>query len=290
MPTIITPRVHDLGGFEVRRAVPAPQARSVGPFVFVDHIGPAVFESGRGIDVRPHPHIGLATVTFLWSGALRHRDTLGSLQDIAPGDVNWMTAGRGIAHSERTPPGPRGAGHGLHGMQTWVALPRAHEDTEPSFQHHAAATVPEREHGGVRVRVVAGRGFGMESPVRVLAETFNVALDLQPGAELAVDPAASERALFVLEGQAQLDGADIPARHLVLLDRGTRPRLRAATPLKAMLFGGEPLDAHRYLWWNFVSSSRERIEQAKDDWRAGRFGTIPGDAAESIPLPDRPGP
>ncbi len=286
MPIVIEPRVHDLGGFEVRRAVPTLQARSVGPFVFVDHIGPALFEPGRGIDVRPHPHIGLATVTFLWSGTLRHRDTLGSLQDIAPGDVNWMTAGRGIAHSERTPPDPRAQGHALHGMQTWVALPKAHEETAPAFHHHAAATLPDREQRGVRLRVIAGRGFGMESPVRVFADTFNVALDLQPGAELDIDPAAAERALYVLKGEAQLDGADLPARQLVLLDRGTTPRLRALTPLKAMLFGGEPLDAPRRVWWNFVSSSTERIEQAKDDWRFGRFGTVPGDESEFIPLPE----
>ena len=287
MTTIVAPRVHDLGGFEVRRAVPSIQARSVGPFVFVDHVGPAVFEPGRGVDVRPHPHIGLATVTFLWAGALRHRDTLGSLQDIAPGDVNWMTSGRGIAHSERTPPDPRAGGHVLHGMQTWVALPRAHEETAPAFHHHPAASLPDRTHRGARVRVIAGRGFGMESPVHVFADTSNVALDLDPGAELDIPADAVERSLYVLEGEAQLDGTDLPARHLVLLDRGTTPRLRARTPLKAMLMGGEPLDAPRHVWWNFVSSSRERIEQARQDWREGRFGTIPGDDREFIPLPEK---
>ena len=287
MTILVSPRVHDLGGFQVRRAVPSLQARSVGPFVFVDHMGPALFEPGRGIDVRPHPHIGLATVTYLWAGALRHRDTLGSLQDILPGDVNWMTAGRGIAHSERTPPVPRADGHALHGMQTWVALPRSHEETAPSFHHHLAATLPERRHAGAHLRVVAGRGFGMESAVRVFADTFNVALDLLPDAELAIDPEAPERALYVLEGEAQLDGADLPAKHLVLLDRGTRHVLRAKTPLKAMLFGGEPLDAPRHMWWNFVSSSQERIEQAKRDWEAGAFGLIPGDDVERIPLPPR---
>ena len=288
MTQLVSPRTHDLGGgFEVRRAVPTLQARSVGPFVFVDHMGPALFEPGRGIDVRPHPHIGLATVTYLWAGAIRHRDTLGSLQDILPGDVNWMTAGRGIAHSERTPPDPRADGHALHGMQTWVALPRSHEETAPSFHHHPAATLPERRHAGAHLRVVAGRGFGMESPVRVFADTFNAALDLLPDAELAIDPEAPERALYVLEGEAQLDGTDLPAKHLVLLDRGARHVLRAKTPLKAMLFGGEPLDAPRHMWWNFVSSSQERIEQAKRDWEAGAFGLIPGDDVERIPLPAR---
>lgn len=285
MSLVIAPRVHDLGGFEVRRAVPTLQARSVGPFVFVDHMGPAVFEPGRGIDVRPHPHIGLATVTFLWSGTISHRDTLGSVQDINPGDVNWMTAGRGIAHSERTPQALRGHEHPLHGMQTWVALPKAHEETAPAFFHHPAASLPQRHHAGARLRVIAGRAFGMESPVAVFAETLNVALDLAPGAELALDDGHAERALYVLDGEAQLDGADIPARHLVVLDRGTRPVLRATKPLRAMLLGGDPLDGRRHLWWNFVSSSKERIEQAKDDWRAGRFGRIAGDD-EFIPLPE----
>ena len=287
MPTLVSPREHDLGGFSVRRAVPTLQARSVGPFVFVDHMGPALFEPGRGVDVRPHPHIGLATVTYLWAGALRHRDTLGSLQDILPGDVNWMTAGRGIAHSERTPPDPRAAGHDLHGMQTWVALPKSHEETVPSFHHHAAATLPWRDHAGARLRVIAGRGFGMESPVRVFADTFNVAVDLSAEAELPIEAEAAERALYVLEGQAQLDGADLPEKHLVVLDPGTRHLLRAKTPLKAMLFGGEPLDGPRHMWWNFVSSSKERIEQAKQDWDSGAFGLIPGDDAERIPLPGR---
>ena len=287
MTTLVQPRVHDLGGFQVRRAVPSLQARSVGPFVFVDHMGPALFEPGRGIDVRPHPHIGLATVTYLWDGALRHRDTLGSLQDILPGDVNWMTAGRGIAHSERTPPQPRDAGHAIHGMQTWVALPKPDEEVAPSFHHHPAASLPTLERAGTRLRVIAGRAFGMESPVRVFAETFNVAVDLQPEAELDIAAEATQRALYVLEGDAQLDGSDIPDKQLVLLDPGTRHRLRAKTPLKAMLFGGEPLDAPRHMWWNFVSSSKDRIEQAKDDWQAGRFGLIPGDDQEHIPLPDR---
>ena len=287
MTTLIAPRTHDLGGFQVRRAVPSLQARSVGPFVFVDHMGPALFEPGRGIDVRPHPHIGLATVTYLWAGALRHRDTLGSVQDILPGDVNWMTAGRGIAHSERTPPDPRAAGHAVHGMQTWVALPKADEEVAPSFHHHAASTLPLREHAGATLRVIAGRGFGMESPVRVFADTFNVAVDLAPDAELPIEADAVERALYVLEGEAQLDGADLPKRHLVVLDRGARHVLRANTPLKAMLFGGEPLDAPRHMWWNFVSSSKERIEQARHDWDSGAFGLIPGDDVERIPLPER---
>ncbi|MEO6264898.1 MAG: pirin family protein [Luteimonas sp.] len=286
MTTIIAPRVHDLGGFQVRRAVPSLQARSVGPFVFVDHVGPAVFEPGRGIDVRPHPHIGLATVTFLWSGTITHRDTLGSLQDISPGDVNWMTAGRGIAHSERTPAALREGEHPLHGMQTWVALPKPDEETAPGFHHHPAATLPRIERSGALLRVVAGRGYGAEAPVRVFADTLYVAIDLAAEARIELDDAHAERALYVLDGEAQLDGADIPNRHLVVLDRGTRPTLRAKTPLQAMLLGGEPLDGPRHLWWNFVSSSQERIEQARQDWRDGRFGKVPGDD-EFIPLPER---
>jgi redox-sensitive bicupin YhaK (pirin superfamily) len=283
--TIIAPRVHDLGGFQVRRAVPALQARSVGPFVFVDHMGPAVFAPGRGVDVRPHPHIGLATVTFLWSGVIQHRDTLGFVQDIAAGDVNWMTAGRGIAHSERTPQSLRSGEHPLHGMQTWVALPHADEETTPGFRHHDAAALPRIERKGTLLRVLAGRGYGAESPVRVFADTLYVAIDLDAGAQVTLEPSHPQRALYVLEGAAQLDGTDIPQQHLVVLEVGVSHALRATTPLKAMLLGGEPLDGPRHLWWNFVSSSRERIEQAKLDWLEGRFGPVPGDD-EFIPLPE----
>ncbi len=286
MTIVVAPRVHDLGGFEVRRAVPSIQARSVGPFVFVDHMGPAVFTPGRGIDVRPHPHIGLATVTFLWSGQIQHRDTLGTVQDIGPGDVNWMTAGRGIAHSERTPAVLREGEHPLHGMQTWVALPKPDEEADPAFHHHAAATLPQIDRPGAKLRVVAGRGYGETSPVRVFADTLYVAIDLEADAEIELDPDHRERALYVLEGDAQIDGADIPAMHLIVLDDGVRHRLRAKTPIKAMLLGGEPLDGPRHLWWNFVSSSKERIEQAKHDWVVGNFGDVPGET-EFIPLPER---
>jgi redox-sensitive bicupin YhaK (pirin superfamily) len=286
MTTLVSPRVHDLGGFEVRRAVPSIQARSVGPFVFVDHMGPAVFAPGQGIDVRPHPHIGLATVTFLWAGTIGHRDTLGTIQDINPGDVNWMTAGRGIAHSERTPAGPRANGQPLHGLQTWVALPKSDEEAAPAFHHHAAATLPKIERAGALLRVVAGRGYGEESPVRVFTDTLYVAIDLDADADIELDSAHRERALYLLEGGAQLDGVDIPAMHLVVLDNGVRHRLRAKTPIKAMLLGGEPLDGPRHMWWNFVSSSKERIEQAKHDWVVGNFGDVPGET-EFIPLPER---
>ena len=286
MTTIVAPRVHDLGGFQVRRAVPSIQARSVGPFVFADHMGPAVFQPGQGIDVRPHPHIGLATVTFLWAGRIGHRDTLGTIQDIGPGDVNWMTAGRGIAHSERTPAALRAGEHPLHGMQTWVALPKSVEEIAPAFHHHPAATLPRIERPGALLRVVAGRGYGEESPVHVFADTLYVAIDLAPDVEIALDAQHRQRALYVLDGDAQLDGADIPAMHLVVLDDGVSHRLRAKTPIKAMMLGGEPLDGPRHLWWNFVSSSKERIEQAKHDWLVGNFGDVPGET-EFIPLPER---
>ncbi|MDR2871234.1 MAG: pirin family protein [Xanthomonadaceae bacterium] len=289
MALIIESREHDLGGgLKVRRAVPTSQARSIGPFVFVDHMGPTVLEHGQGVDVRPHPHIGLATVTFLWAGRIHHRDSLGSDQIIQPGDVNWMTAGRGIVHSERTPAQDRQREGRLHGMQTWVALPKVHEETTPAFHHYSAASLPQQHHPGVRLTVIAGRGYGEESPVQVFADTLNVALDLEPDAELTLDDSHAERALYVLEGDAQLDGVDIPSRCLVIPDSGARARLRAKTALKAMLFGGEPLDGPRRLWWNFVSSSMERIEQAKQDWREGRFGTVPGDDKEFIPLPEKP--
>lgn len=286
MTTVVAPRVHDLGGFQVRRAVPSIQARSVGPFVFVDHMGPAVFQPGQGIDVRPHPHIGLATVTFLWAGRIGHRDTLGTIQDIGPGDVNWMTAGRGIAHSERTPAALREGGQPLHGMQTWVALPKSVEEIAPAFHHHPAATLPRIERPGALLRVVAGRGYGEESPVHVFADTLYIAIDLAPDAEIELDARHRQRALYVLDGDAQLDGADIPAMHLVVLDDGVSHRLRAKTPVKAMLLGGEPLDGPRHLWWNFVASSKERIEQAKHDWLVGNFGDVPGET-EFIPLPER---
>ena len=211
MTLIIAPRVHDLGGFQVRRAVPTLQARSVGPFVFVDHMGPAVFEAGRGVDVRPHPHIGLATVTFLWSGSMTHRDTLGSVQDIEPGDVNWMTAGRGIAHSERTPPASREHAHPLHGLQTWVALPRAHEEAEPGFYHHGADTLPQQRRDGAWLRIVAGRGYGEESPVRVFADTLYAAIDLDAEAELTLDDGhAQRRGAFLIGHRTGIVGSKQP--------------------------------------------------------------------------------
>jgi redox-sensitive bicupin YhaK (pirin superfamily) len=283
----LQPREHDLGGFTVRRLLPHAQQRSVGPFVFFDHIGPAVLDEGSFVDVRPHPHIGLATVTYLWDGAMLHRDSLGNAVEIRPGDVNWMTAGRGIVHSERTPQALRSAPHAFHGLQTWVALPREHEDTEPAFAHHPAATLPVVEGDGVRLVVVAGHGFGARAPVGVLHDTHYLAIDLAEGAELCLPAEHAERALYPVSGTLVLDETiPLEAGQMVVLDAGTLPLLRAqGGPARAMLLGGAPLDGPRFVWWNFVSSSREAIERAKADWKAQRFAAVPGES-EFIPLPD----
>lgn len=287
MTQSIPPRVHDLGGgFTVKRLLPHAQRRSVGPFVFFDHIGPAALSADQAMDVRPHPHIGLATVTYLWEGAIEHRDSLGSLQEINPGDVNWMTAGRGIVHSERTPGRLRGRPQRMHGLQTWVALPKEHEEAAPAFAHHPAATLPVVELPGARLVVVAGHGFGARSPVRVLVDTLYVSIELQAGCALAIPAEHAERALYPVEGELALDGEPLAADHLAVLEPGTEPLLRAGTDARVMLLGGAPLDGPRFIWWNFVSSSRERIEQAKADWRADAMGQVPGEH-ERIPLPER---
>ena len=287
MTDLIAPRLHDLGGFSVGRVLPHAQRRSLGPFVFLDHIGPAVLPPEVPIAVRPHPHIGLATVTYLWEGAMMHRDSLGSVQEIQPGDVNWMTAGRGIVHSERTPERLLGTAQPFHGLQTWVALPQAHEETEPSFFHHPKATLPVREQDGVRLTVVAGHGFGLRSPVKVFSDTLYVALDLADGAELVIPAEHAERGLFPVSGEIWLDETErLPNGQLAVLEPGRLPLLRAVGPARVMLMGGAPLDGPRFIWWNFVSSSRERIERAKDAWRAGQFAMVPGET-EFIPLPEK---
>ncbi len=287
MTLSIPPRVHDLGGgFTVKRLLPHAKLRSVGPFVFFDHIGPALLDAAHPLEVRPHPHIGLATVTYLWEGAIMHRDSLGSLQEINPGDVNWMTAGRGIAHSERTPERLLGKPHRMHGLQTWVALPREHEEAEPAFVHHPAATLPVVELPGAHLTIVAGHAFGERAPVAVLSDTLYVSIDLQAGAALTIPAEHRERALYPVAGELELDGEALPLEHLAVLEPGEEPMLRARTDARVMLLGGAPLDGPRHVWWNFVSSSRERIEQAKADWREGRFGQVPGET-EFIPLPER---
>ncbi|ABC83255.1 pirin family protein [Anaeromyxobacter dehalogenans] len=285
--TVLVPRTRDLGGVRVGRVLPAMQRRMVGPFVFLDELGPVLFRGGDGLDVAPHPHVGLATVTYLFEGELLHRDSLGSVQVIAPGAVNWMTAGRGIAHSERTPPAARAAGGTLSGIQSWVALPRAHEEDEPSFAHVAAEALPALEAGGVRVRVIAGTFAGARSPVRVLSETLYVDAALAAGARLEVPADQEERAALVASGELEVDGARFPSGQLLVLRRGAPVVLRAPSAARVLLLGGEPMDGERHVWWNFVSSSRERIEQAAADWRAGRFRSIPGER-DPVPLPERP--
>ncbi|MGN6521183.1 MAG: pirin family protein [Dokdonella sp.] len=285
-PLLIEPRLHDLGdGFSVRRVLPYRLRRHVGPFVFFDHIGPAELPPRRGLDVRPHPHIGLATVTYLFEGALGHRDSLGSVQVIRPGDVNWMTAGRGIVHSERTPPEERAAGHRMHGVQTWVALPREHEETAPEFLHYAASSLPEHEQDGVRLRVIAGRSFGMESPVRVFAPTLYAEARLERGATLRVPAEHEERALYVLAGDVRVGGEPLAPERMLVFAAGVDIEVFAGSAAHVMLCGGAPLDGERTIWWNFVSSDRARIERAKADWLAQRFGSVPGES-EFIPLPE----
>lgn len=283
----ITGKAHDLGdGFFVTRLLPQMARRSIGPFVFFDYFGPVDFAPGKGIDVRPHPHIGLATVTYLFDGAQMHRDTLGSVQEITPGDVNWMTAGRGIAHSERTGDATRAAGHRLHGIQTWVGLPQADEEAPPAFQHFGAAQLPEREDKGVTLRMIAGGAFGLTSPVKVFSPIFYADARFAPGGALVFDTQHEERAFFVVEGEIHTNETQVHGPGAMLaLQKGEEVTLYADAPARVMLLGGAPLDGPRHIWWNFVSSSQDRIERAKQEWRDGAFGTIPGDDREFIPLP-----
>jgi hypothetical protein len=285
MHDILEPRLHDLGGFSVRRLLPHARHRSLGPFVFFDHIGPAMLEGVQPVAVRPHPHIGLATVTYLWEGAMMHRDSLGSVQEIAPGDVNWMTAGSGIVHSERTPGRLAGVAHPFHGLQTWVALPLEHEEAEPAFAHHPKSSLPVVDRPGASITIVAGDAFGAQSPVRVLSRTLYASIELEAGASLVLPGEHAQRGLYPVSGDLQLDGSPLALNALAVLESGSEPVLRALTPGRVMLLGGEPLDGPRFIWWNFVSSRRDRIEQAKADWAAGRFGSVPGET-EFIPLPE----
>jgi redox-sensitive bicupin YhaK (pirin superfamily) len=287
---VIVPRTRDLGdGFTVRRALPAAERRMVGPFVFWDHMGPTVVAPGKGLDVRPHPHIGLATVTYLFDGEIMHRDSLGTVQPIRPGAVNWMVAGRGIVHSERTPPELRAAGPSLSGIQSWVALPREQEECEPAFTHYPAEALPEMEGEGIRVRLIAGSLGGGTSPVQTASETLYAEIVLVPGAQMAVAAHYAERAIYVVSGRVFLAGRVCVPGELMVLAKGTAPTLATQEYSRLMLFGGAPMDGPRHIWWNFVSSSTARIEQAKDDWRQGRFPPVP-DETDCIPLPESPKP
>lgn len=288
---VVVSRSTDLGdNFEVRRALPSRQKRMVGPFVFLDQMGPHLFSPGSGLDVRPHPHIGLATVTYLFTGEILHRDSLGSVETIRPGDVNWMTAGSGIVHSERTAPQTRQHASSLAGLQCWVALPRAQEECAPDFRHTGVAELPVMEGEGVTARIIAGSYFGRRSPVATLSDLFYVDVQLQPGARLDIPPEYAEQALYLVEGSLDLDrDGSFDAGQLLVLKPGRSITLRAGLGgARLMLLGGEPMDGPRYLTWNFVSSSADRIEQAKEDWRQQRMGQVP-DEPDYIPLPDLPG-
>jgi redox-sensitive bicupin YhaK (pirin superfamily) len=283
---VVEPSSKDLGGFRVRRALPSIKKRMVGPFVFLDHMGPARFEAGDGIDVRPHPHIGLATLTYLVDGSLFHRDTLGSAQDIVPGDVNWMTAGRGIAHSERSSVESRAVARQMMGVQSWIALPKAFEETAPAFFHHAGSGLPVLTDTGLQVRVIAGDAYGATSPVQVFSRTLYADAMLEAGAALPLPDDHVERSVYILSGSVEVAGESFGRCKLLIFRPGDNITIRAVTEARIIIVGGEPVDGDRHIWWNFVSSSKARIEQAKADWQAGRFGVVPGDEAEFIRLPE----
>ena len=283
---VVESRKRDLGGFEVRRVLPWGGGRMVGPFIFLDQLGPVAFAPGQGIDVRPHPHIGLATVTYLFEGELVHRDSLGVVQTIRSGDVNWMTAGRGIVHSERTGAELRASGQRMHGLQSWVALPVEFEEAEPAFDHTPAAKLPEQDRDGVRLRVIAGRAFGLASPVQACSEMFYVDAAMSAGAALDVPAEYTERAAYVLQGKVSAEGQDFDSGTLLIFTAGSTAHLVAKGASRVALLGGAPLEGERHIWWNFVSSSKERIEQAKRQWASGTFPQVPGET-EFIPLPER---
>ncbi|QZH75159.1 MAG: pirin family protein [Erythrobacter sp.] len=280
----VTPVSHDLGAFTVRRAVPSVDCRMVGPFVFVDQFGPAQLDLSTGMDVRPHPHINLATVTWLFEGAIDHRDSLGTFSTIRPGTVNLMTAGRGIVHSERSPQDERVRGPKLYGMQTWLALPDGKEEIDPAFE--AVSDLPWVEAGGARACVIMGELWGARARTTCHAETIYAEILLEAGGSIPIDPQADERAVMLVGGEASLDGEALNLYDLVVLKPGEAMTLASRSGARAMLLGGEAFATKRHVWWNFVSSDRERIEQAKADWREGRFAKVPGDEAEFIPLPE----
>ena len=282
---LIEPRARDLGDFTVRRVLPDRRRQRVGPFIFFDHMGPAVFEPGTGVNVRAHPHIGLATITYLFEGEMLHRDSLGYVQPIRPGAVNWMTAGRGIVHSEKVTAEVLASGQRLHGLQTWVALPAEAEEVEPSFEHYPAADIPAVNVDGVQIRVVLGFAFGVASPVSTRSETLYVEAVLEPGQSVAI-PEAGELAVYVVEGSVAIDRQFLEAGVLAILENGAQGRVTAESPARIMFAGGDALEGERFIWWNFVSSSRERIEQAKRDWREQNFDAVRGEA-DFIPLPER---
>jgi redox-sensitive bicupin YhaK (pirin superfamily) len=284
---VIVPRTVDLGDFQVHRVLPSSRQRMVGPFIFFDHMGPAIFRAGDGVDVRPHPHIGLSTVTYLFDGEIVHRDSLGSALPIRPGAVNLMTAGRGIVHSERTAADHRDGGEPLHGLQLWVALPAKDEEMTPAFAHTPAAEIPELRDNGLTLRVIAGSMQGLASPVATTWETIFAEAHLKARTTLPIGAEHEERALYVVSGEIEIGGDRHGGERLLLLKPGTRIDATAVSDAHAILVGGAAMDGPRHIWWNFVSSRKDRIEAAKADWKAGRFDPVPGDSKEFIPLPEK---
>lgn len=283
---VIVPRARDLGGFSVRRALPAAGKQMVGPFIFFDQMGPAEFLVGTGIDVRPHPHIGLATVTYLFDGEIMHRDSLGSSIAIKPGELNLMTAGRGIVHSERTSEAERSKGPRLFGIQAWAALPKSHEEEAPAFAHYGAGELPRLSDEGKTVRLIMGALYGQTSPAAFPHPSFYAEAVLAPGATLPLDPDYDERAIFIASGEIDVAGEAFAAGQLLVFRPGDRISVLALSQARLMLLGGEPMDGPRHIWWNFVSSAKDRIDAAKADWKAKRFDIVPDDATEFIPLPE----
>ncbi len=282
---LIEPVVKDLGEFVVRRTLPAPVRQRVGPFIFFDHMGPVDFAPASGVAVRTHPHIGLATITYLLAGQIMHRDSLGNAQVIEKGAINWMTAGRGIVHSERSPEELKRSGSHLHGIQAWVALPAELEETGPRFEHYPAEEVPEANADGARLRVIVGNAFGLSSPVRASSETLYVEADHDIGADLTLPGGIDELAVYVVDGTVSIGECEVGAGSMAVVQADIAAQVRAGAASKIMLLGGATLPGKRYLWWNFVSSSQERLQQAKSDWREKRFPDVPGET-EFIPLPD----
>ena len=283
---VIVPKLKDIGAFKVRRALPSVEARAVGPFIFFDQMGPAILEGETMLDVRPHPHIGLATLTWMVDGVIMHRDSLGYAQEIKPGEVNLMTAGRGIVHSERTPDALRGKRQSVFGVQSWLALSEKHQETEPSFQHFDATEIPVHEAGGIRAVLVMGTAWGMSSPVKTFADTFCADVTLDAEAQFDVPDTVMERAIYVLDGNIAINGTDYDAGKMIVLKTGRAVTVKTNGCARLMLIGGAPLDGPRHLYWNFASTSKDRIEEAKLACRDGQFPTVPGDDQEFIPLPD----
>ncbi|MBU0724133.1 MAG: pirin family protein [Alphaproteobacteria bacterium] len=288
LETIIVPRARDIGGFSVRRALPSVQRRMVGPFIFLDQMGPAILQPETGIDVRPHPHIGLATVTYLFEGEILHRDSLGSVQPIRPGALNWMTAGRGISHSERTSPEIRAAGGPLFGIQSWVALPEDKEEIAPAFEHYAANQLPTIIGEGKTIRIIAGTLFGAPSPVRTASPLFYADVSMQAGSSYPLDPDYEERAIYITSGEVDIAGDIFGEGRLLVFRPGDRITIKATATARFIALGGTAMEQPRHIWWNFVSSRKDRIEQAKEDWKSGRFALVPGED-EFIPLPEMGG-